>query len=193
MSVEFRVVVLISGRGSNLEQLILKAVDYKVVGIVSNKAEAGGLRYAKVHDIPAFVIERSQFESLSDQKRAILQKVLELKPDLVALAGFMQIIDPEFIDALSGRVINIHPSLLPKFPGLNTHSRALQASESRHGCTVHFVDKGIDTGKIIAQAEVAVLEDDTEETLAARVLEQEHQLYPKIVNQLARGEICLSK
>ena len=187
---DFNVLVLISGRGSNLKSLIDRAEAYRVSAVVSNNPEAGGLQYARDAGIPAYPFARSEYASLSAFKEAIFRKVADLNPNLIALAGFMQVIQPEFVTAFSGRMINIHPSLLPSYPGLDTHKRVVAAKEPVHGCTVHFVDTGVDTGPIIAQARCELCPDDTEESAAAKVLRREHELYPWVVNGIARRTIA---
>ena len=191
MSDQFKVAVLISGRGSNLKSLIERAQSYKVISVLSDNLEALGLQIAKENGIFAAGFSRSNYSSRKELKRAIFEKVQESGADLVVLAGFMQIVDKEFVDALYGRLINVHPSLLPAYPGLDTHERVIAAREKRHGCTVHFVDSGVDTGPIIAQAQVPVVPLDCEHTLASRVLSFEHLIYPWAVDSIARGDITL--
>jgi len=186
-----RAVVLISGRGSNLESLIKNASSYSIDAVISNTALAGGLKIACDNNIQTYVFERSNFHKLTDQKQAIYECVDQIKPDLLILAGFMQIIEPEFVKKWYGRLLNIHPSLLPELTGLDTHKRALELKLNTHGCTVHYLDTGVDTGPIIAHAKVSVEPDDTEETLANRVLNKEHVIYPWVVNLVAQGEIRL--
>ena len=188
---EGKVTVLLSGRGSNLKALIQQQSGYRIGHVIADKSDAGGLAIAQEANIPTTVVTRENFASLPDFKREILNAVHVTKPDVVALAGFMVLVQPEFIEAYQGKLINIHPALLPKFPGLHTHARALEAHETQHGCTVHFVDAGVDTGPFIAQATVPVLSDDTPDTLAARVIVQEHALYPLIVRSVVQGEIRL--
>lgn len=187
------ITVLISGRGSNLKALIEGAHGYRISSVLSNVAEAKGLDIARAHGIPTITVLRSDFPSLHDYKRAVLSAVQNTSPDLVALAGFMMVLPPEFIGAFPERIINIHPSLLPKFPGLDTHTRAIRAGERFHGCTVHLVDAGIDTGPIVAQAAVEVCATDDPDTLSARVLCVEHKLYPWTLSMLARGEITIAE
>ena len=177
-----RLVVLISGRGSNLEAIqrnieqgILTA-KAKIELVISNKAEAQGLQFAQAHGLRTFV---------SKQESEIISEIEKINPDLVVLAGFMCILSPAFIKAFSGKIINIHPSLLPKFPGLHIHERVLEAKETESGCTVHFVDEGVDTGAIIKQARVPILSGDTVDVLAARVLKEEHRLYSEVILSLA--------
>jgi len=194
---EFTVVVLISGRGSNCQNLIRQARNYSIVGVVSNNADAGGFAYAREAGIEAIAVDRESAGSLARQKQQIDSHIEELAPDLIALAGYMQILENDFVERFEGKIVNIHPSLLPRFKGLDTHKRALQAfrqasgtTNPEHGCTVHYVDCGIDTGAIIAQARCRIIASDTEETLAARVLHLEHRLFPWVVNAIAANEIA---
>jgi len=185
------VTVLISGRGSNLNAFIRHQSGYRIGHVISDKPDAGGLLLAQEAGIATTVVPRASFTSLATFKAGVLKAVLESNPDLVALAGCMVVLQPEFIQAFSGRLINIHPSLLPLFPGLHTHERALEAGVSTHGCTVHYVDAGVDTGPLIAQAVVSVLPQDSPETLSARVLTSEHSLYPWIVQRVMSKDITL--
>lgn len=187
----FNVVVLISGRGSNMESLIRNAKNYRITAVISNNQDAIGLNFAKSCNIPIFSFPRASYLSLSEQKSAIFRKVDQLTPDLVALAGFMMIVPKEVTESFYGRMINIHPSLLPDLPGLDTHSRALSENRLRHGCTVHFIDSEVDTGPIIAQAECKVMQDDSTNSLAEKVLKLEHRLYPWSVQNIACGAISL--
>ena len=188
------VAVLISGRGSNMAAL-LEATRHPahpaaVALVLSNRADAPGLGFARAAGVPTAVVEsrgrpREEFE-------AAMQAVLEAHGvRLVALAGFMRVLTPGFVAAWEGRMLNIHPSLLPAFPGLDTHRRALEAGVRLHGCTVHLVSAGVDEGPIIAQAAVPVLTDDTEARLATRVLVEEHRLYPAALAWLASGRVRL--
>ncbi len=179
------VAVLISGRGSNLLNLLECARNYKIIAVYSNKAEALGLQYAERFQIPYFIFAKNTEYSALEQKTKLFEHLANLNPDLIALAGFMSIVPTDFIQKFPSRIINIHPALLPKFPGLNTHQRAIDAKEKEHGCTVHYVDEGIDTGEIIAQASCPLLPEDTEDALASRVLKLEHQLYPEVLNNLS--------
>ena len=191
MTNEGNVTVLFSGRGSNLKALIQHQSGYRIGHVITDKADAGGLAIARQAGIPTTVVTRGEFTSLAEFKAGILRAVDASKPNFVALAGFMVLVQPEFVTAYHGRLLNIHPALLPKFPGLHTHARAIEAQETEHGCTVHFVDAGVDTGPFIAQAKVPVLSDDTPDTLAARVIVQEHALYPWIVRNVVQGDIRL--
>jgi phosphoribosylglycinamide formyltransferase 1 len=176
-----RVAVLISGRGSNMRALVEAARDpsypAEIVAVVSNKADAAGLDFARDNGIRAFVISHKNYDSREAFDRALNTYLQELNIDLVACAGFMRVMTPEILDHWKGRMINIHPSLLPAYKGLHTHERALADGAKEHGATVHFVTNELDGGPIIAQARVPVLPMDTAETLAARVLQVEHALY----------------
>ena len=187
-----RVAILISGRGSNMSALIeaAEAKDYpaEIVLVVSNRPDAAGLDSARSSGIPTAVIDHKKFggDRLTFEQ-ALDRELREYRIDLVCLAGFMRLLTPSFVNRWSGRMLNIHPSLLPQFKGLHTHRRALEAGVTRHGATVHFVVPEMDAGPIIVQGSVAVHENDTEETLAARVLELEHQLYPRALRAVTQG------
>lgn len=187
-----RVVVFISGGGSNMMALInaCAATDYpaEIVGVISDRADAGGLARASAQGIPAFSFLRRDFESKEAHEEAIFAALDRLSPDILCLAGYMRLLTGAFIKRYEGRIINIHPSLLPLFPGLHTHQRAIDAGMKVAGCTVHFVTEGMDEGPVIGQLSVPVLADDTAETLAARVLTAEHQLYPMALKLVAEGE-----
>jgi phosphoribosylglycinamide formyltransferase 1 len=176
-----RIAVLISGRGSNLPSLLGNELGGDVVVIGSNKADAPGLNIARDAGIANFVVSHKEFASREAFDAAMVAALNEHRPDLVVLAGFMRITTPVFTEAFAGRLINIHPSLLPSFPGLHTHARALEEGVKLHGCTVHFVTPTLDRGPIIAQAAVQVDDDDTPDTLAAKVLQQEQQIFPYAV------------
>ena len=186
------IAVLISGRGSNLRAILESPTGEHVSAVISDNPQAAGLQTAKAHGKTVHIVAPKEFTSTEEWASQLLAVLREVNPKLVALAGFMRVLPPSVVRAYSGRMINIHPSLLPQFRGLDTHARALAASVAEHGCTVHYVDEGVDTGEIIAQAKVNVLPDDDEDSLAARVLKEEHQLYPKIISQLlaqlAKGE-----
>jgi phosphoribosylglycinamide formyltransferase 1 len=183
-----RVAVLISGRGSNMECLIAACADpdfpATIIGVVSNKAEAHGLVTAAAHGIPAFAVPHKDYETRDGHDAAMHRTLLSLAPDIIACAGYMRIMTPAFVNKWQGKMINIHPSLLPKFKGIHTHERALEAGAKTHGCTVHYVTAGLDEGPNIAQSVVAVLENDTPDTLQARVLVEEHKLYPKALKMV---------
>jgi phosphoribosylglycinamide formyltransferase-1 len=186
------VTVLISGQGSNLEALHEKARGYRIAAVVSNKTDARGLEWAEDHNLRTFTVRRDRFADIQEFKAALLKAVKQTKPDLVALAGFMVVLPPEFVDAFAGRLVNLHPSLLPKFPGLDTFRRVIEARETEHGSTIHYVDRGVDTGPIIAQVPVPIHEDDTIETLSERTRRAEHRLYPWVVRHIAEGSIALT-
>ena len=187
-----RVAVLISGRGSNMAALIeaAKAEDYpaEIVLVVSNRPDALGLARAREAGIATALVDHRPFGEDRDAfDRALDDQLMAHRIDLVCLAGFMRLLTAGFVARWSGRMINIHPALLPQFKGLHTHRRALEAGVKRHGATVHFVGFEMDSGPIIAQDWVPVVEGDTEETLAARVLELEHRIYPQALRLVAEG------
>jgi phosphoribosylglycinamide formyltransferase 1 len=190
-----RIVVLLSGRGSNLGALLQTCAagkaNFAIVGVVSNKAEAGGLALATAANIPTAVLSHKDFASRETFDAALRTTVQGFAPDLVVLAGFMRILTPEFVSAFEGRMINIHPSLLPAFTGLHTHQRAIEAGCKFAGCTVHFVTAELDHGPIIAQAVVPILPNDSESTLAARVLIEEHRLLPQAVSDFCAGRLVV--
>ena len=188
-----RVVVFISGSGSNMVSLAkaCQETDFpaEIACVISDKASAGGLEKAQAFGIPTLVFERKTYASKAEHEGAILAALGEIAPDIICLAGYMRLISGDFIAPHEGRIINIHPSLLPLFPGLHTHQRAIDSGMKISGCTVHFVTEGMDEGPTIAQGAVPVLSDDTAETLAARILTVEHQLYPLALKQLAEGKV----
>jgi phosphoribosylglycinamide formyltransferase-1 len=181
-----RLAVLLSGRGSNFEA-IADAVESgaipnaEIVAVVSDVAEARGLARARERGFPAQAVDRAQFGGRRAHEAEILRHLDQIRPDLVCLAGYMRLLSPEFIARWRGRIVNIHPGLLPKWPGLGAQRQALEAGEAESGCTVHFVDEGTDTGPIILQRRVPILPGDTEETLSARILEEEHRAYPEAI------------
>jgi phosphoribosylglycinamide formyltransferase-1 len=187
-----RVAVLISGRGSNMKALIeaAKVPEYPaaIVLVVSNVPDAGGLAYAQSAGIATAVVDHRAFGKDREAfERALDAKLAEAHIDIVCLAGFMRLLTPWFVGQWNGRLLNIHPALLPQFKGLDTHRRALEAKVSRHGATVHVVVAEMDSGPIVAQDSIPVLANDTEDTLAARVLELEHRLYPQALRLVAEG------
>lgn len=188
---DFKVLAFISGRGSNLKSLLDNSRNYKIIGIVSDNPDAPGLQYGETYGVPVHIFSRKNYSNRVEFKRAIFDFAGGKGADLFALAGFMQIVSSDFIELQVGKIINVHPSLLPKYPGLDTHRQVLAAKEKEHGCTVHFVDAGVDTGPIIAQMKLECRAGETEEQLSARVLELEHQLYPWVVNSIAQGRIVL--
>jgi len=188
-----RIVILISGRGSNMQAILEARLPVEIAAVISNKADAKGLETAAHHGIATAVVYHKQYSNRADFDTALAAKIDEFSPDLVVLAGFMRILTPEFVNHYQGRLINVHPALLPAFPGLNTHEKALQEGVRIHGCTVHFVTPTVDHGPIIVQAAVPVLPDDTPETLAARVLEQEHLIYPQTIRWFAEDRLALEQ
>jgi len=183
------VVVLISGRGSNMQAILEAGIP--VSAVISNKADAAGLAVAARHGVATGVVEHRRFATREAFDAELAAEIDRHSPRLVALAGFMRVLTPAFVARYAGRLVNIHPSLLPEFPGLDTHARAQTAGVKRHGCTVHFVTAELDHGPIIAQASVPVLPGDTPDTLAARVLQQEHQLYPRAIRWFLDGELVI--
>jgi phosphoribosylglycinamide formyltransferase-1 len=183
------IVILISGRGSNMQALLDAGLP--VSAVISNVAGAKGLELAAARGVATRVVEHRRFATREEFDAALAAAVDEFRPRLVALAGFMRVLTPGFVDRYRGRLLNIHPSLLPAFPGLDTHRRALEAGVKRHGCTVHFVTADLDHGPIVIQAAVAVRDDDTPQTLAARVLKQEHVVYPRAVRWFLDGRLVI--
>jgi phosphoribosylglycinamide formyltransferase-1 len=188
-----RVVVFISGGGSNMLTLAkaCRAEDWpaEIACVISDKASAGGLAKADALGIATKVFERKDFASKADHEEAILAALDDIAPDIICLAGYMRLLSGDFIRRHEGRILNIHPSLLPLFPGLHTHQRAIDAGMKVAGCTVHFVTEGMDEGPIVAQAAVPVLAQDSAEALAARVLTVEHQLYPLALKLVAEERV----
>lgn len=192
MSARLKVAVIISGGGSNLKALIDAAAQpdcaFAVTHVISNRPDAGGLAHAAAGGIPATVIDHKAHPSRAAFDAALDDELKRIAPDIVALAGFMRILTTPFIEGWQGRMTNIHPSLLPLYKGLHPHAQALAAGATRHGCTVHWVTPGVDEGPIIAQAGVPILPGDTETTLQARTLIEEHRLYARALTMIARGE-----
>jgi len=187
-----RIVILISGRGSNMQALLEAGLPAQISAVISNEPGARGLQIAKQHGVETEVIAHAQFTERTTFDAALADAVARRQPDLVVLAGFMRILGNAFLERFPGRLINIHPSLLPAFPGLHTHRRALEEGVKLHGCTVHFVTPRLDHGPIIVQAAVTVLPQDTEQSLAARVLEQEHIILPQAVRWFLEGSLQVS-
>ncbi len=186
------VVILISGRGSNLNALIdlaNKTAAYTIRAVISNRPAAAGLALAQAHGLETAVVDHTEFESRSAFDAALAMQVDQFEPDWVVLAGFMRVLTEGFVNRYQGKLINIHPSLLPAFPGLKTHQQAIDAGVRLHGVTVHLVTPELDHGPIVDQAVVQVLPEDTAETLAQRVLALEHQIYPRALAALATGQI----
>ena len=193
----YRIAVLASGRGSNLQALLDAIAEgtlaAEIVGVFSDRSKAVALQRAREAGIPARSLAPKSFPSRAEFDAALFAAVDEVRPDLIVCAGYMRLIDAAVVDARPGRIINIHPSLLPEFKGLLTHQQALDASAAEHGASVHFVTADLDGGPVIAQARVPVLPDDDADTLAARVLEREHPLLVETVRWLAAGRIALAE
>jgi phosphoribosylglycinamide formyltransferase-1 len=186
-----RAVVLISGRGSNMQALLEAGLDVEFACVISNRPDAAGLAFAAKKGVATAVVDHKAYPDRARFDAALAEEIDRHSPDLVILAGFMRVLTDDFVRRYQGRMINIHPALLPAFPGLHTHERALQAGVKLHGCTVHYVTPEVDVGPIIVQAAVPVLADDTPETLAARVLGQEHRIFPRAVAWIAAGRVHL--
>ncbi|MCL2830965.1 MAG: phosphoribosylglycinamide formyltransferase [Betaproteobacteria bacterium] len=192
-----KISILISGRGSNMEA-IFAAIDAgelpaRVVSVISNRPQAAGLAMAAARGVRTAAVDHRQYPDRASFDAALAAEIDRDVPEMVVLAGFMRILTPGFVESYAGRLFNIHPSLLPLFPGLHTHRQALEAGVRIHGCTVHFVTAALDHGPIVAQAAVPVCDGDDEETLAARVLREEHRIYPRALRWFAEGRLRLEK
>ncbi|HEY0665122.1 MAG TPA: phosphoribosylglycinamide formyltransferase [Gallionella sp.] len=188
-----KIVILISGRGSNMQALLEAQLPCRIAAVISNRADAKGLDIAREYNIPTAVVSHRDHPDRASFDAALAEVVDGYQPDFVVLAGFMRILTEPFVTRFYGRLINIHPSLLPAYGGLDTHARALHDGVRIHGCTVHFVTPALDHGPIIIQAAVPVLRDDDEQALAARVLQEEHRVYPQAVRWLCSGEARLNE
>lgn len=190
-----KIVVLISGNGSNLQAIIDATesgrIPGSVVGVISNRPDVYGLERANEHNIQAQVIDHKSYETREQYDQVLASSIAALNPDVVVLAGFMRILTADFVEQFEGKLINIHPSLLPKYQGLNTHQRALDAGDEEHGCSVHFVNEQLDGGPVILQAKVPVFGDDDADSLADRVHVQEHLIYPLVVKWLCEKRLRL--
>jgi phosphoribosylglycinamide formyltransferase-1 len=190
---KLRIGALASGSGSNLQSIIDSCQDSslaaEVVLVLSNNSEAGALSRAEQAGIPRLSIDHRHYDSREEYDRAVVAALRNAGVELVVLAGFMRLISTVFLEAFPGRIMNIHPALLPAFPGLHVQRKALEYGARFAGCTVHFVDGGVDTGPIIIQAVVPVFDDDTEQTLSARILQQEHRIYPRAIQLFAEGRL----
>jgi phosphoribosylglycinamide formyltransferase 1 len=185
------IVILISGRGSNMQAIVEAKLPIRIAAVISNRTDAQGLVYAAERGIATAIVDHTLFPSREAFDAQLALKIEQHQPDFVVLAGFMRVLTPGFVNQYHGRMINIHPSLLPAFTGLHTHERALQASVRLHGCSVHFVTPELDHGPIIIQAAVPVLPTDDASALAARVLRQEHVVYPRALRWLVEGKVSL--
>ncbi|CAG9931595.1 phosphoribosylglycinamide formyltransferase [Candidatus Nitrotoga arctica] len=186
------IVILISGHGSNMRALLEADLPCRVAAVISNRVDAPGLEIAKQHGITTRVVAHRNHPDRESFDSELAICIDSYQPDLIVLAGFMRILTPQFVARYQNKLINIHPSLLPAYSGLNTHARALQDGVKIHGCTVHFVTSDVDHGPIIIQAAVPVLMDDTPATLAARVLHQEHRIFPQAIRWFCNDDISLS-
>lgn len=184
-----KAVVLLSGRGSNFKALLDADLPVTFSAAISNRPDAGGLEHARARGIPAVALDHKKYPSREAFDEALIAEIEKAGADLVVLAGYMRILTKAFVERYQGRLINIHPSLLPSFPGLHTHESALREGVKIHGCTVHFVTPALDHGPIIIQAAVPVLPGDTPDSLAARVLVQEHRIYAQAVRWFAEGRL----
>jgi len=186
-------VVLISGNGSNLQSIIDKAnsIDLTICCVISNKTDAFGLKRAAKVNIPCEALDETLFDSKLGFDQEIMKVIDNYQPEVIILAGYMRILSADFISKYFGKILNIHPSLLPKFPGLNTHQRAIDAFEKKHGASVHFVTEELDSGPVIAQEFVNIDSTDNAQTLAKKVLDKEHVLYPKTIHWYTQGRLKL--
>lgn len=187
-----RVVVLLSGRGSNLEAIVAARLPIEIVAVISNQPSAAGLEFARSQGLQAIALNPADYADRDSFDAALGDEIARHTPDLVVLAGYMRILSAAFIARFEDRILNIHPSLLPMFPGLKTHQRALAEGVKIHGCTVHFVTPQLDHGPIVIQAAVPVLPNDTADTLAVRVLQQEHRIYPQAIRWFAEHRLIKS-
>lgn len=187
-----RVVVLLSGRGSNFQAIAEARLPIEIVAVISNRPQAAGLDYARSHGLHAVAFDHTEHSDREAFDALLADEIERHRPDLVVLAGYMRILSAAFIARFEGRLLNIHPSLLPAFPGLHTHERALEAGVKVHGCTVHFVTADLDHGPIVIQAAVPVLPGDDADVLGARVLAQEHVVYPRAVRWFLDGRLDIA-
>jgi phosphoribosylglycinamide formyltransferase-1 len=187
-----KIVILISGRGSNMQALLSAQLPCSIAAVISNRADAEGLAIAQQHGIPTRVVPHRDYADRAAFDAALAREIDGYQPDLIVLAGFMRILTAEFVQHYYGKLINIHPSLLPSYTGMNTHERALQDGVKIHGCTVHFVTPELDHGPIIMQAAVAVLDSDSAQTLAERVLKEEHHVYAQAIRCLCSNQLALN-
>ncbi|HXG57794.1 MAG TPA: phosphoribosylglycinamide formyltransferase [Thermoanaerobaculia bacterium] len=186
-----RLAILLSGRGSNFaaihDAIVHGALDAEIVAVISNRPEAAGLERARAGGLPSFAVDHKMYSTREEHEAAILRILEDARPDYIALAGYMRLLSPAFVARFPNRIVNIHPSLLPSFPGVNAQQQAIDWGVKISGCTVHFVDEHLDAGPILVQRPVEVRDDDTAETLAARILAEEHVAYVDALRKLARG------
>ncbi len=191
MTTDKSYVILISGRGSNMQALIDAKLPGRCAAVIANRPDAAGLAWAAARGVPTAVVDHKAFASREAFDQALADEIERHAPDLVLLAGFMRVLGADFVARFNGRLLNIHPSLLPVFPGLHTHRSALETGVRIHGCTVHFVTPSLDCGPIAVQAAVPVLPGDTEATLAGRLLVQEHIVYPQAARWFLEGRLTI--
>lgn len=188
------IVVLISGNGSNLQAIIdacIAGAPIKIVAVISNRADAYGIKRAHIAEIPTVVIDHKLYPTREEYDQALLITLQRYQPDLIVLAGFMRILSATVVNAFANKILNIHPALLPKYPGLNTHQRALENQDTEHGVSIHIVTNELDAGPIIAQQAFNISTDDTPESLQEKAHQIEHQLYPLTLIKIARGELVI--
>ena len=189
-------VVLVSGNGSNLQAIIdackAQRINGEIVAVISNKPNVYALKRAESTNIPAIVVEANKLTSREAYDQILLSEILKYSPDLVILAGFMRILSAEFVQGFQGKMLNIHPSLLPKYKGLHTHQRAIDAGDDEHGASVHFVTAELDDGPVILQSRVPIFAEDDSDELASRVLEQERQMYPLVISWFCQGRLIMN-
>jgi len=188
-----RIVILISGRGSNMQALLEANLPCRIAAVISNRADAQGLEVAKAQGIHTAVVSHKDYADRASFDAALADAIDLHAPDIIVLAGFMRILTDGFVERYRGKLVNIHPSLLPAYPGTDTHKRALSDGVKIHGCTVHFVTPTLDHGPIIIQAAVPVMRDDTEQSLSARVLFEEHRIYAQAIRWLCRDQVWLDR
>ncbi len=190
-----KIVVLISGSGSNLQSMIdgchNGAINAEIVAVVSNQSSAYGLVRAQTAEIPAVCLSAKEYTNREEYDAALLDIIEQYQPDLVVLAGFMRILTPNFVKHFTGKMLNIHPSLLPKYPGLHTHRKAIENGDKEHGTSVHFVTEELDGGPVILQAKVPIFAEDTEDDVIERVKVQEHHIYPAVVQWFVTGRLSM--
>lgn len=192
MSTPYRIVVLLSGSGTTLQSIIDSDVPANISAVISNRPNVMGLDRAKDAGIETHLLDHTEYESREAFDAVLQEKIDKYQPDLVVLAGFMRILSEEFVNHYSGRIINIHPSLLPKYKGMHTHQRAMDAEETHHGSSVHFVNTELDGGPVLLQARLPILASDTVESLELRIKTKEHIIYPTAIAWLAEGRIKLN-
>ena len=186
-----KIAILISGRGTNMQAIVESQLPHEICGVISNNPSAAGLSFAKAQNIDAYVINHRDHPDRESFDKALGNTIAALQPDIIVLAGFMRILTTDLITRFAGKIINIHPSLLPAFRGLDTHQRAITEGVKLHGCTVHFVTPNLDEGPIIAQAALCVRPDDTPQSLADRVLTLEHEILPKTLAWILDGHCTI--